>query len=229
MKKETALEKISHPTLADFSVAVAKMALSPAAELIDLVIATPMSKRKDAFISDINERLTKMESEKTDFTIESLKDDDIFHTVIINAIRAAIATHQKEKIEALRNAVLNAALKINIEENIQMMFLNYIDRLTPLHLLMLNFLQNPKKHCDDRNVKTDNIIIGGITNIVYQAVSWPKEVNGDVLEQIVKDLNTYGFINIDANAYRLNMSMSSVLSSHTTSLGNQFLKYITEP
>ena len=224
-KNETELEKISHPTAKDFGVALAKIALAPASELIDLVITTPMSKRKDAFISDLAVRVKNMESKATGFTIESLKDNELFQTIIINAIRAAIATHQQEKIQALKNAVLNAALKPNINENVQMMFINYIDRLTPLHLIILKFLQYPKEYCEKHKIE-----IKGTGSSVFSVLNMAiKDVEGHVIEQIVKDLFTYGFINVDIQNYKMTVTIQAVLNSHTTPFGNQFLTYITEP
>ena len=46
------------------------------------------------------------------------------------ATQIAIRNHQRKKLEALRNAVLNSALVNASEEDIQLMFLNFIEYLT---------------------------------------------------------------------------------------------------
>jgi hypothetical protein len=51
----------------------------------------------------------------------------------MHASQAALRNSQKEKLTALRNAVLNAALPNPPEESIQQMFVNFIDSLTVWH------------------------------------------------------------------------------------------------
>jgi len=43
-----------------------------------------------------------------DFDLETLADNDLFVDAVVTATRTVEHTHQKEKISALRNAVLNS-------------------------------------------------------------------------------------------------------------------------
>jgi hypothetical protein len=58
----------------------------------------------------------------------------------MHATQAAIRNHQKEKLEALRNAVLNSAEKNALDEDIKLMFVSLIDTFTPWHLRILSSL-----------------------------------------------------------------------------------------
>ena len=65
-----------------------------------------------------------------------------FMTTVTYATIIALRNHQAEKLETLRNAVLNTALSPIVEEDLQHIFLNYIDELTLWHLRVLKFLDN---------------------------------------------------------------------------------------
>lgn|ERR1035437_2559781 len=231
MKKETALEKISHPTTGDVNHALVKIGLSilsaPAAELFSLIIASPMSKRRDAFLTDMYEELKKLKDKIPEFDFDSLKDNDLFQTIIINAAKAAISTHQQEKIEALKNAVLNTVTNININETTQLIFLNDIEKMTPLHIRILLFLQNPTEYYFN---------VAKLPEMVTTRISFvfSTEITGvdlSVITQIINDLESFGFLEKNQG-----ITINDLLTinpntpiSYSTFLGNDFLKYITEP
>jgi hypothetical protein len=56
----------------------------------------------------------------------------------------AIRNHHKEKLKALRNAVLNSISPNLPEEDLQLMFLNWVDELTTWHLRILQFFDSPE-------------------------------------------------------------------------------------
>jgi hypothetical protein len=116
----------------------------PAAEIFSTVIAPPLTRRRDEWVESIARSLKDLEGKVAGFKIENLRDNKIFITTVMHATQAAIMNHQVEKLNALRNAVLNSALGINIDENTQHMSLEYIDGLTALHLKVLSFLDEPR-------------------------------------------------------------------------------------
>lgn len=82
----------------------------PVAELFNTVIIPPLEKRRNKWIESIAEGLKELEEKVDDFKIENLKDNEMFITTVMHAKQVAIRNHQKEKLAALRNAVLNAGL-----------------------------------------------------------------------------------------------------------------------
>ena len=111
-----------------------------ASELLSLVIGPPLEKRRDNWLEGIATRLEQLEKEREDFKVEDLAENESFVTAVLRATRQALATHRKEKLEALRNAVLNAALPNAPDDDLQLMFINFIEDLTPWHLRILSFL-----------------------------------------------------------------------------------------
>lgn len=122
-----------------------------AAELFSMVIAPPLEKRRNQWLDDIAERLKSLE-EVDGFRVEDLSQNETFITVVMHATQVAIRNHQQEKLEALRNAVLNAAMPEAPEDDRQLMFLNFIDELTPWHLRILHFFNDPKIWGSQHNI-----------------------------------------------------------------------------
>ncbi len=72
-------------------------------------------------------------------------DNPTFQTTFKKAIRIADVHNQQEKLEAWRNAVLNSATPNFPKDDIQAIFLKWIDEFTVSHirlLRMLHYLDN---------------------------------------------------------------------------------------
>ncbi len=114
-------------------------------EFFNIIIAPPLQKHLIEWVESSETQLHNLEDEIESFTIENLNKDSIFATKFSYALQIAIRNHRKEKLDALRNALLNTALssKSDTQDSLQHMFLNYIDVLTPWHLKILMFLNDP--------------------------------------------------------------------------------------
>jgi hypothetical protein len=121
-----------------------------ASEGFSALLKAPLTKRSEAFLGSVYEKLLELEQKVDEFSIESLKDNELFTSILWQAIQKAMNNHQQEKLEALQNAVLNCAMEIDIDENMQMVLLRYIDDLTPLHIRTLKLLESPKQYLHKR-------------------------------------------------------------------------------
>lgn len=128
-------------------------------------IGTPVRKRIKNFINAVGECLITLESNGK-INIEDLSQDELFQTVLIIAVTLAPKIHQQEKMDLLVNAVCNAALKIDLEEDLQYVFFEYIDKLTQTHVLLLRFfVENEEKY---RDVKSYEEIFNAFKGYFYQ-------------------------------------------------------------
>ena len=114
---EATLEDRLH-TLAKAGIASIPVAGAAASELFTIILAPPLEKRRVEWMNDVAERLKELE-EHGELNLEDLQDNETFITTVMQASQAAIRNHQSEKREALRNAVLNAALPQAPEESLQ--------------------------------------------------------------------------------------------------------------
>jgi len=142
------MDKFPETSKSDYAYAVAKGIISatPVAGgslsvLFENIFTTPLDKRKKEWFQSLANAIEELTKKFEDITPESLSKNKIFISVSMQATQIALRNHQKEKLNALKNAVKNSA--ISIDENKVLMFTRIIDDMTPLHLKMLEFLNNP--------------------------------------------------------------------------------------
>ena len=104
------------------------------------ILAPPLVKRTREFLNTVYERLLKLENEIEGFKIENLSDNQLFITTFLHVYSIALRTHHEEKLEALRNVVINAAKPIDVEDDASLIFTNFIDTFTRWHIKILDFL-----------------------------------------------------------------------------------------
>jgi hypothetical protein len=80
-----------------------------AAELLGLVVTPALARRLRAWQEQVGEGLRALERD-LGVVIEHLGSNDAFIDVALQATQAALRTSQREKLEALRDAVMNSAL-----------------------------------------------------------------------------------------------------------------------
>ncbi len=197
-----------------------------AAEIFSAIIVPPLSKRRDEWIESIAKDLKALEEKDDNFSIEALCQNEMFITTVMHASQAAIRNHQKEKLEALRSAVLNAALPNAPEEDIQLMFLNFVDTLTPWHLRILKFFDNPQEWGRRNSVTYPNWSMGGPSTVLEHTFPELRE-RRDFYDQIVKDLFVRGLMNIES--LHVTMTSQGMFASRTTDMGKQFINFIKSP
>jgi hypothetical protein len=228
------MEEKPKQTKGDIGHALAKGVLSgipyiggPAAEIFNLVIAPPITKRRDEWMESIAEGLKALEEKVEGFKIEELSKNDTFVTTVMHASQAAIRNHQKEKLEALRAAVLNAASPNAPDEDLQLMFLNWVDELTPLHLRILIFFNSPETWVQTHKVHIPDWAEASPMH-VFNTVFPDLKDQQLFLEVLLNDLDLKELI--DQSKLNNNMQKMAYLRvTHTTYLGKQFIKFITSP
>ena len=107
------------------------------AELLELALASPVSKRRDEWMESLARRLEHIQAR-----LDSLAEDPAFVTTVLRATQIAIRNHAEEKLDALRNAVINSAVGRAPEEDRRTLFLNLVENFTPTHLRILRFFQS---------------------------------------------------------------------------------------
>ena len=198
-----------------------------AAEIFSAIMMPPLSKRRDKWIESIDKGLKKLKEEFDGLRLEELSQNDMFVTTVMHASQAAIRNHQEEKLEALRNAVLNAALPNPPEEDIQLMFLNFVDTFTPWHLRMLKFFEDPQAWGQKKGISYPNWSMGGGPVAVLEHTFPELQGRREFYDQLVKDLFSRGLMTTDS--LHTMMPEQGMFASRTTAMGKQFMKFITSP
>jgi len=241
----------------DYSVAAARVGglvfpfLGAGATFFDLVTAPLRGKRLSSWLEELRIRLNDLSQKVAALTPESLALDDAFISAFAQATQSAVRTHQREKLDALRNAVLNVAHGKDANADRQGQFISLVDRFTAAHLKLLYFFQNPAGHFERRGIPVPTVVIG--TNLlVYQLVcaampelrqelQSPSEDRTaaafQMFEVLFDDLVSAKLIRLqrvkDNEAWIMPRFSTQPtpypVNPVTTHLGDDFLAFITEP
>ncbi|MEG4494319.1 hypothetical protein [Microcoleus sp. D3_18_C4] len=155
-------------------------ALGPLAEFfIDTYIGPPTTKRIRNFLETVVEKLTELQSK-----VESVNcENPVFLTTFLHASQIARHTHKEQKLEALRNVVLNSSIPSSVEDDVLAIFLNWIDGFTALHISTLKHLH----YLDKYAIKELDTYFPML------------EQNRAIYNQVLKDLADRGLINLREN------------------------------
>jgi len=197
-----------------------------AAEVFSLVIAPPLDRRRTEWMHTIADGLKSLEEKLKGFHVEDLSKNEAFISTVLHASQTAIRNHQQEKLEALRNAVLNVAIGKAPDEDVQLMFLNLIDALTPWHLRISRFFQDPVGLGNAKGLSTNTWTMGAPATLLER---YYPELSGrrDFYDLVVSDLHARGLFSI-ADLHTT-MSAQGIFTKRTTALGDSFLNFIASP
>lgn len=189
--------------------------------------SSPIERRKEAWLQQLAEVVKEVEGRVAELTPEKLVQNEAFVTVTMQASQIALRNHQQAKLEALRNAVLNAALPNPPEEDEQMIFLRLIDQLTPWHLKVLSVLDEPVQWMARHSVANLGWGTGGPSAVLEHCLP---ELRGqrETYDQIARDLQAEGLLG-QGQFLHVTMTGGGMVGSRTTDRGKRFIRFITSP
>jgi hypothetical protein len=182
------------------------------ADFFNAIINPPLEKRRQKWMEDIAEGLRALEAEQN-INLEELSSNETFVTTLMQASQAAIRNHQQEKLEALRNVVLNSALPDAPDESLQQMFLNFVDVFTTWHIRLLKLFDNPVEDAKAKGLNFGNLLAGGLSIILEGAFPELKD-RREFYDQVWKDLHSRSLVGNES--LHGTMSASGLMASRTT-------------
>lgn len=181
-------------------------------EILSMILAPAVSRRRDEWLKELADGLDQLEEKVDGFEVEKLAGNEGFVSAVIQATRTAATTHQREKLEIIRNAVLNVSLSRGTDEEKQIFFLHLIDMFSLTHFEILRLFANPESFPSTRR------------NDLRQRRA--------LTDPMVLDLNDRGLLN-DPRPYvaRTRESPDSLTQQGwtLTKLGNELLSFIAIP
>jgi hypothetical protein len=198
----------------------------PAAELFATLVMPPLTKRREKWLQSIAEGLKELEARIDGFTSESLIGNEIFVTAVTHASLTAIRNHQKEKLEALRNAVLNVASGRTPDDDLLSIFLTLIDILTPSHLQVLRSFGRSMTYVS-RSDDPDHPNWGAVVKSLEAKLPELCERPAGFVLHILKDLEFRGLVTTEWK--RKPGTTSSELKITVTDMGRRFIDFLTSP
>lgn len=225
----TRAERYPEPTEADTALALARAGIAaipgiggPINQLLPLVLAPAVARRRDEWLKELADDLDQLEQKVEGFKVEELANNEAFVSATIQATRIAIGTHQREKREYLRNALLNIAKGITSDEIKQQFFLNAIEAFAPVHIKALNVIWRGgglKIGWDENSIPIMQRTYGAAIGILAPEVKGQTSLIGAVLA----DLKNRGFSNLGGP------DLAYPQGETITNLGIEFLNFVRSP
>tara|TARA_R110002124_G_scaffold60757_1_gene166539 strand:- start:8513 stop:9196 length:684 start_codon:yes stop_codon:yes gene_type:complete len=196
---------------------------SLASEIFGLIVTPPLEKRRAEWMNEVAQKLKELESlGQVDF--DKLKDNEEFLDIVLQSTSYALKTSEKEKINSLKNALLNTAKGESPDKTKSQIFLTQIDKFTKWHIKILKLIDNPRDWFERAGKQPPSYMMGSISSMLKDA--FPELKSQDELVDIIwKDLENVGFHK--TGSVKSTMSGDGVLSERTTEFGKEFLEFIS--
>lgn len=199
---------------------------SPLAAAFQLAIGWKFGKRQADWLDNLAEAVDQLQRQAEEpLSFDDLAENDVFMDAVVTATRAAHATHQEEKLAALRNGVLNTLTPDAPTVDEQARFFRLIEEMTAAHLKMLEFFADPIMWFEAHSLDKGNISMGGQAHILEQGIP---EFAGhrDWYDLLAGDLARWQLSN---PALHVVMTASGIWSGRNTDMGNRFLRFVSDP
>lgn len=197
----------------------------PISEMISLVLAPSVERRRGEWLKDLADVVDELENRFSGFDPKCLGENEAFVSATIQATRIAASTHQQKKREMLRNALLNIAIGKGPNEELQQIFLNAIDAFTCSHVRVLDFLWLQHDILAGASSRTSPSFTEPLSNYGHAInIALPELGKQPYLVQhIMSDLNLRSFSEVSSprDAFPRNPAI--------TNLGGEFLHFIKKP
>jgi len=193
-----------------------------ASELLGMIIAPPLEKRRAAWMQDIGERLQAVEEEGR-VDLSTLSENEQFIDVVLQATTLALKTSQQEKLAAFKNIITNTAKGVAPDETKSQIFLSLVDAFTPWHFKVLRLINDPelwKRIYHAQNPNPHFITAASIIADAYPEM----EGKYELLVLIWEDLKRAGFH--DCSPANMLITEDNVYD-HRTRLGEEFIAFIS--
>jgi len=188
-------------------------------------IEAPFSKRKLNWERELVDVVNELASR-----VDALTDDDVLLDAMINATNVAQTTSRQEKIQSLRNGILNSVAPGAPTADEQARFFRLVGELTPSHIVVLRFLEHPGAALErsggrwpEPGIHSAHVSLGEMLEVVAP------HVNAD---QGWRDLLVYDLAGarlcVGFNTLEDTWTEPSDTRTFATPLGSRFLRFISE-
>lgn len=209
-----------------YRVAEAAVSLIPGgAALLNHILQRPLERRLHEWRQGVGEKLRELEQSKG-VDVEGLGADPQFIDAVLAATQVALRTSQTEKLKALRNAVLNAALPTRPDETLQQLFIEMVDRFTPWHLRLLKMFHDPAGYMGrvGRTYKPAiSASLGALIETVFPELAGRRELYDRLWADVHAAMLT------DTPSLSGMMTPEGATQKRTNALGDKFLAFIEAP
>lgn len=181
------------------------------------------NQRMQRWYEDVATAIQDLQDRDSALDFEQLADDPVFVDAVVHATRAAQGTHNQEKLNALRNGVVNSIGEDAPSADEQLRFFRLIDQFSPAHLRMLGFWRDPRGFFEREGLSAPELMMGARQDLLDAVPDFANKPDWCTL--LVSDLNGAGLM---AGQLTVTMTGQGIYQSPLTELGRRFLRFIAE-
>ena len=200
---------------------------SPLQVILNDLAGRRLEDRRTAWLNDLAAKLNSLEDQIGD--VAKLTSEDAFMDALTTAAQIADRTSRADKLQALRNAVVNSVMPSAPDLDAQQLLFELIDRLTPTHVRMLNFFAD-RPGWFERHGLARPISVSGIDTV---EAGFPELAGrGDLINRYSDALAVAGLIDqpVSGGQYLATNGLAARLRSpKLTPLGREFLAFVGDP
>jgi hypothetical protein len=185
-----------------------------------------LEERREKWFTELAEGVETLRQRVDGLDIETMTGNDLFVDAVVSATRTVEHTHQAEKIEALRNAVLNSVASGAPDADTQAIILNLIDRFTPSHMRLVTLWDDPPAWFASHGIPQPQAALATSRTVTVEAGLPEMQGRKDFYMLIASELNSAGMINASLSGM---VQPPSLMSRLTTDFGRQFVRFISPP
>jgi hypothetical protein len=192
--------------------------------LAKATLSAPLETRRVVWLNEVGSALFELQQRFEGFDPKALHENESFVSVVAEATQIALKTHQREKLNALKNATLNTAAGIGLSDVLVGQFMAALSIFSPLHLEVLRLSSTPATFRPF--LKPNGELTLGSRSDVISSIVTPERANSDVMSVVFGDLGTY---KMSKDTHHNFTEEDGWASKMTTSIGDAFLRFISEP
>ena len=191
--KNTDIVEIPDPPEDGFGEVVDKFAralsvLDPGLTILAQFVRPYGEARRDEWLKEFKQTIEDIQNNR-EISIEDLKSNEEFCSLVLRASQIAIKTHQEEKIKALKNALYNFTGELNLDFAMVSLFLGYVDEFSEWHVKILNLARDPVAHA--KKTGKDPALYKEAKISQLANMEWP-DIDDNLVTQVWRDLTNKG-------------------------------------
>jgi len=206
------------------TLAAIPVAGSTAVEVFSAIVTPPIERRMRAWTEEVTNALNKLLSDGV-VKWEDINGNENFQSRLIQATTEALKTHQHEKLQALKNAVVNSAAGTDMDDDEEEIVLNLVAILTPSHIHVLDLFLYPQKnteriHAFVTSLKTapGQILVSAFKGSGKDYSFWQRIFDDLVREGLLDDSSTSTLHNFN----------NAIMPATPTPIASRLFELITE-
>jgi hypothetical protein len=180
--------------------------------------------RRERWLTELAMAVNELRDQVGDF--DKIAKNATFVDAVITATQIADRTSRDEKRELLRNAVLNAAFPDAPDEDIQQLFFDLLDRLTPTHVRLLKVLTDPPGWFEKTGFPRPQFAMSSNRSALIEAAMPELAGRRDVIERYYGGLTTGGLVSAPLGGM---MTANGAFQPAASELGREFLAFVEDP